>query len=978
RAIKLWHWKNTYRPLPFFPLYALGDALHNPDCVTCHTKAAKFRCMDCMPRSPLRCPKCFINAHIENPLHRVEEWNGTFFEKRRLCDLGLRIQLGHGGRPCPCPTPGPSDFVVFHVNGVHQVEINFCDCSTSNTTAPHPCIQLLRMGWFPASSERPKTVFTFDLLRLFHQITLQGKTTLYDFYNAILHITDGLQLGKAIDRYSEFNHVFRLWRHLESLKHAGRGHDPSGAAGTSEGELVIECPACPHPGKNLPDDWEDVGPKDRFLYTFYFSFDANFKLKQKDRGIKDFDLGPGWGCFVENTRYEKHVALHVDEPEINSCGSDHNAVTRANMAIPGYIVNGVGLGLCSRHSLVRRNGVVDLPKGENMDFMALSALRGVQVPRIVVSYDVGCIWCKKLRERMVTYPDEMQLADDVEIEIGIPSWHVKGHGPHCQENYSLNYIPGVGRTCGEDVEITWSQTNALAPSTREMGPGARRETLNDHWNGWNLRKVIGFRPLFLKRFKDACVMRKKHRDAFETFSKTFKATTIALWTKMVEDWIKDRTKPSPYEEPKNTTTLQDVRLELTKEDAEDASNGIAAPHESSMTEFLTKGLELEEQQRSLRYDVAQNKSKLSAKQAADLQEKRNALSNRIQQWRPLQLAYTPAVAPLLLKEQSAVLLSSDTALVHEGKAEEVPLLLPSAVPPSIRSTMTTIAAKELRLRKAQAEEALEDVRRGRRMVTGLTQFKKLNICGAGNKPNTRMRTLYKRLQRRIQRAANRYCDARKAVQQLEPVGTWCDKFRKLEQCDIRGPGKQPDDPLLMPNGRHEQSWIWSVGRHGAKDDTEEEFDEIMRAEWAKMRARRDRWEEEYRLVLEEMRRTIAYLEWKAMWWRGQGWQRKDVDEVTRVGLRAYAERQAWMMELLAYSCAMKWIPTLSAEGVSLEWVDRYRSETFRGKLNTFDVGDAQIPTHDLEEVAGGDDEDISDPEGTENDGDEFDSYDFDD
>lgn len=59
-------------------------------------------------------------------------------------------------------------------------------------------------------------------------------------------------------------------------------------------------------------------------------------------------------------------------------------------------------------------------------------------------------------------------------------------------------------------------------------------------------------PLFLKRFKDACIMRKKHNDAFNTFSSTFKAETIAIWTKMVEDWIGDRTKPNPYEEPDNS------------------------------------------------------------------------------------------------------------------------------------------------------------------------------------------------------------------------------------------------------------------------------------------------------------------------------------------------------------------------------------------------------------------------------------------
>lgn len=42
------------------------------------------------------------------------------------------------------------------------------------------------------------------------------------------------------------------------LKHAGRGHDPSGVIGTKEGELCIECLACPWPGVNLPDDWKDV------------------------------------------------------------------------------------------------------------------------------------------------------------------------------------------------------------------------------------------------------------------------------------------------------------------------------------------------------------------------------------------------------------------------------------------------------------------------------------------------------------------------------------------------------------------------------------------------------------------------------------------------------------------------------------------------------------------------------------------------
>ena len=58
---------------------------------------------------------------------------------------------------------------------------------------------------------------------------------------------------------------------------------------------------------------------------------------------------------------------------------------------------------------------------------------------------------------------------------------------------SKRYTKGAGRTCGEEVETTWASTNALAPSVREMAPGARHDTLNDQWNGWNFRKITGFR-----------------------------------------------------------------------------------------------------------------------------------------------------------------------------------------------------------------------------------------------------------------------------------------------------------------------------------------------------------------------------------------------------------------------------------------------------------------------------------------------------
>jgi hypothetical protein len=50
-----------------------------------------------------------------------------------------------------------------------------------------------------------------------------------------------------------------MWRNLMALKRGGRGHDPAGIDATSNGELMVECPACPHPKKNLPEGWEKAG-----------------------------------------------------------------------------------------------------------------------------------------------------------------------------------------------------------------------------------------------------------------------------------------------------------------------------------------------------------------------------------------------------------------------------------------------------------------------------------------------------------------------------------------------------------------------------------------------------------------------------------------------------------------------------------------------------------------------------------------------
>ncbi|KAK0218631.1 hypothetical protein IW262DRAFT_1297789 [Armillaria fumosa] len=58
----------------------------------------------------------------------ISGWTGSYFKKISLGDLGLIIQLGHKlGKTCQIPAIVRS-FVVIDVDGIHTVQISFCEC----------------------------------------------------------------------------------------------------------------------------------------------------------------------------------------------------------------------------------------------------------------------------------------------------------------------------------------------------------------------------------------------------------------------------------------------------------------------------------------------------------------------------------------------------------------------------------------------------------------------------------------------------------------------------------------------------------------------------------------------------------------------------------------------------------------------------------------------------------------------------------
>lgn len=170
--------------------------------------------------------------------------------------------------------------------------------------------------------------------------------------------------------------------------------------------------------------------------------------------------------------------------------TDANAPKFANLA-----ASGIGTVDCIRHTMKRPTSVGDTQGGEaqkNMDYIFHSSVKGVELVRLVMSYDIACQWSIHLWERMLKYSESIQIdPEGKEIVFLIPKFHLPAHIARCQTAYSFNLTPGVG-TDGEAPERGWANINPVAAQTKQMGPASRRETIDDHFGDWNHQKIVGF------------------------------------------------------------------------------------------------------------------------------------------------------------------------------------------------------------------------------------------------------------------------------------------------------------------------------------------------------------------------------------------------------------------------------------------------------------------------------------------------------
>lgn len=87
--------------------------------------------------------------------------------------------------------------MVFDLCGVRRLVVQYCGCG-GFTDSISKYTQLLRVRWFPATIERPSTVFSFNMLDFFHKLQNQNKCNLYDFYHTIIQRADAAGLDSEI------------------------------------------------------------------------------------------------------------------------------------------------------------------------------------------------------------------------------------------------------------------------------------------------------------------------------------------------------------------------------------------------------------------------------------------------------------------------------------------------------------------------------------------------------------------------------------------------------------------------------------------------------------------------------------------------------------------------------------------------------------------------------------------------------------
>ncbi|KAJ7854120.1 hypothetical protein B0H13DRAFT_1903764 [Mycena leptocephala] len=631
-----------------------------------------------------------VENSYNTPLHTIQEWNGSFWVNSTLASLGLIYQIGHGGFPCPFPDDAVRNMTVIAAPIIHQIRFQYCKCDKSDDA--DNLEQLMRNAC---------------------------NLNVRDFIAALQRVTDTTVSSRMTwlpERYKQFQRMARQWSFLKRVEK------------TKSGQCAVNCWACPHNGCNLPENWCEVDPKYQFLYMLIIAVDTNFRLKNHMRAneIDDPSLGPGWGYWVDPESVDLHCLRR-------SSSKGHTITT-------GLQVSGVGGCVCARHECMQPNGLGNLQKG-----------RGFTLLLLTISYAIACQWKANLHPRMEKLPADIHIPlNSIKLQCTLPVWHAASHVEDCQNQNSLTFQEGVGKTDGKGVERTWSRLNPAAYSTKDAGLGQRADTLEGKIDDQNYLKNVGLGDSLQRKLVVAIAERDKQISAFKEVNKTVSREVRASWEGMIEAWVKDDTSTVAnlfvlereryaseiasgwmilmMDPLTDCPTEAEVRLDVRKD--EDALNTVGKTplHGCSAMAFLTMGIQIEDSQRCIIVQLA-GTVLVAADCETKIQEWWHALLAKLVKFRNLQAIYMPGAAATIAEAEEA-----HDAATSPPKPELVQLFMPSdlaalGLADALVACVLGLVEMEAKLCVGQCDNSLASLRSRLHAKRWLIGFCNENVTG---------------------------------------------------------------------------------------------------------------------------------------------------------------------------------------------------------------------------------------------------------
>ncbi|PBK89379.1 hypothetical protein ARMGADRAFT_935945, partial [Armillaria gallica] len=368
----------------------------------------------------------------------------------------------------------------------------------------------------------------------------------------------------------------------------------------------------------------------------------------------------------------------------------------------------------------------------------LLTLKSSAPEEIIISYNIGCQWGKNLWKRIGIYRLDLTPPQRPEsVIILVPKFHLLAHIVACQEEFSFAFEVEVGETDGEAPEHTWAISNHVAASMKEMGPGSRQDTLDDHWSDHNWHKNMNLPKLLLRRIKDAVPHCEENRITFELLSETVVSSgddgeaRLKEWTDKIEAWekhcVSEEKIPNPYILTVKPLTMASVWLRLNEEGC-DAEWGASSGMLILANKMIADGILAEQAQSDLQKDATSLGVHFTDIQQVKVLDQTSCLRREIESWMEVQHVYMLEV--VAIRDARDHLAGGDCIV-----AWNIDLLLLSRLLADHKIVCDKrLLNYEWELHKAQAAEALAVVRRKIILETYVVNHKE--VYGHGQKTET--------------------------------------------------------------------------------------------------------------------------------------------------------------------------------------------------------------------------------------------------